>query len=63
MAFKITVDRKKCTGCAACTVVCPDNFEMKGDKSQPRKPRVEKLTCEKEAEAGCPVQAIKIAKA
>jgi len=63
MAFKITVDKGKCIGCGACAAVCPGSFEMKGDKSQPKKPRVEKLTCEKEAEVGCPVQAIKISKA
>ncbi len=62
MAFKIEVDEGKCIGCGACAAVCPDSFEMKGGKSQPKNPRVEKLTCEKEAEAGCPVQAIKIEK-
>ena len=62
MAFKITVDREKCTGCEACTVVCPDSFEMKDGKSRPKKPRVEKLTCEKEAETECPIQAIKVTK-
>lgn len=62
MAFRITVDRKKCIGCGACAAVCPGSFEMKGGKSQPKKPKVEKLTCEMAAEAGCPVQAIRVMK-
>ncbi len=62
MAFRIEVDREKCTGCRACVAVCPGSFEMKGGKSSPKKPRVERLTCEKEAEAGCPVQAIRVSR-
>lgn len=63
MAFKISVDKGKCIGCAACTAVCPGSFVMKDGKSSPKKPKVDKLTCEKEAESGCPVQAIKVEKA
>ncbi len=62
MAFRIDVDKEKCIGCGACAAVCPGSFEMKDGKSYP-KPKVEKLTCEKEAEAGCPVQAIRVTKA
>ena len=62
MAFRIEVDREKCIGCMACTMVCPGSFEMNGGKSRPKKAKIEKLTCEKEAESGCPVQAIRITK-
>jgi len=62
MAFKIEVDREKCIGCAACTAICPKGFEMRGGKSYPKRAKVERLSCEKDAEAGCPVQAIKVSK-
>jgi len=61
MAFKIKVDKEKCIGCGSCTAVC-SNFKMKDGKSVPIKASVEKVTCEKEAESICPVQAISIAK-
>ena len=35
---------------------------MKDGKSSPVKEKVEKITCEHEAESACPVQAIKIEK-
>jgi len=58
MAHKITVDEDKCIGCGACSATCPANFEMKEGKAHVKTAEVEKLTCEKDAEAGCPVQAI-----
>ncbi|MAH45760.1 ferredoxin [Candidatus Pacearchaeota archaeon] len=60
MGHKISVDKKKCIGCGNCSAVCPGSFELKGNKAVAKKPVVEKLTCEKEAEAGCPVQAISV---
>lgn len=63
MAFKIEIDREKCIGCAACEAICPNSFEMRGGKSWAKKARIEKLTCEKDAEAGCPVQVIRVSKA
>jgi len=60
MTHKIIVDRDKCIGCGACVATCPGSFEMKEGKSFPIKPEVEKLTCEKDAETGCPVGAISI---
>ena len=62
MAFKIKVDAKKCIGCGSCTAVC-SNFEMKDGKSYPVKDKVDKLSCEREAETICPVSAISIEKA
>lgn len=60
MAHKISVNKSKCIGCGACAAVCPNSFEMKDGKAFVVKSEVEKLTCEKEAEAGCPVDAISV---
>lgn len=57
---KIIVDQDKCIGCGACVATCPKSFEMKEGKAHAIKAEVEKLTCEKDAEAGCPVGAISI---
>lgn len=58
MTHKISVS-KECIGCGSCASIC-ENFEMKGGKAHPKKSEVEKITCEKEAAAACPVNAIKI---
>jgi len=60
MAHKIKIDKAKCIGCGSCSAICSKNFEMKGDKAAVKKSKVEKITCEKEAESACPVQAISI---
>ena len=60
MVHKIVVDQDKCIGCGACTATCPDSFKMAGGKAKPIKSSVETLTCEKDAEAGCPVDAISV---
>lgn len=60
MTHKISVDKKTCIGCGACSAICPASFEMKEGKAYPIKPEIEELTCEKEAEAGCPVNAITV---
>ena len=60
MAHKITVNRDECIGCGACVATCPKSFEMKDGKAHPIKPEVDSLTCEKNAEAGCPVEAISV---
>jgi len=60
--FKIEQDRNACIGCGACTSVCPDNWEMKGDKSHPKKIQVDDIGCNQEAADVCPVQCIKIKK-
>jgi ferredoxin len=61
--FKITQDRNICIGCGACVSVCPDNWEMKGDKSYPKKIELNDIECNQEAVDVCPVQCIKIKKA
>ncbi len=60
MAHKIAVDQEKCIGCGACAATCPASFKLENGKAHPIKPEVEELTCEKEAEAGCPVGAISV---
>jgi len=57
---KILIDRDKCIGCGACVVICPCSFDLEDGKAFPIKPEVEKLTCEKEAEMICPVDAITV---
>ena len=62
MAFKITVDKDACIGCAAC-VSC-DNFEIGDDgKAHAKNETVEEIGCNKEAEEVCPVDAIKVEEA
>ena len=61
---KIKVDANLCIGCGSCANVCPKSFEMKeikGElKAHPKKPTVDKITCEEEAVSICPTQAITI---
>lgn len=60
MTHKISVDKGKCIGCGGCVATCPNAFDMKDGKAHAVKGEVEKLTCEKEAESGCPVDAISV---
>jgi len=60
MAYKIIVDQDKCIGCGACAATCPEAFEMKEGKAHGVKGEIKKLSCEKAAESGCPVDAISI---
>ena len=59
MAHKIAVS-DACIGCGACSATCPKSFAMKDGKAYPIKDEIKELTCEKEAEAGCPVDAISV---
>jgi len=60
MTHKITINQDKCIGCGACVATCPDSFEMDEGKAVALKGEVEKLSCEKDAVAGCPVGAISV---
>lgn len=60
MAHKIMVDQEKCIGCGACAATCPDSFELKDGKAHPKRAEVEEISCEKDAESGCPVNAISV---
>jgi ferredoxin len=55
--MKITLDKKKCIGCGACAACCPEVFEMKGGKANP-KVKESNAPCVKQAAEGCPVKAI-----
>ena len=57
---KISVDQDTCIGCGACVAICPKSFRMVNGKAQPTKLEVKKVDLEKEAEASCPVSAIKV---
>lgn len=55
----MSVDKEKCIGCGSCAALCPEVFEMKGDKAIVKADSTDKL-CAKEAADACPIQAIKI---
>ncbi len=57
---KISVNQETCIGCGACAASCPASFEMKDGKAHAKKSSVSKISCEKDAESVCPVQAISI---
>ncbi|MBU0666560.1 MAG: ferredoxin [Nanoarchaeota archaeon] len=64
--YKIKQDLNECIGCAACTAVCPNNWEMvniKGEeKAKPKKVEFDEDELEenKEAAESCPVEIIHI---
>jgi len=60
MVHRISVDRDKCIGCGACSATCPGSFVLKDGKAVVLKSEVAELSCEKDAEAGCPVGAISV---
>jgi ferredoxin len=60
--MKVTVDEETCIGCEACVDICPDVFEMSGDKAVTKMSEVPDhlmKSC-KEAAEGCPVEAIQL---
>jgi len=57
---KVTVNQKLCIGCGACVSTCPETFVLKGGKAFVKKKKFDDVSCEKEAESGCPVGAIKV---
>lgn len=61
MAVVIEHKRELCIGCGACAAVCPENWAMKSDgKSVPKKTKLDKVGCNKQASDGCPVSCIKV---
>lgn len=60
--MKAHVDRDVCIGSANCTQTCPEVFQLEEGKSKvivDAVPKEAEAKC-REAEAGCPVQAISI---
>jgi ferredoxin len=57
---KIKVNRETCIGCGACISICPASFEMFEGKAREKKSEIKKITCEKDAAEGCPVNAISV---
>ena len=59
MAYEVTVDHEKCTGCGECVEVCPvDVYELQDEKSVPVNAE-ECLGCESCVEV-CPNEAITV---
>lgn len=60
--MKVTVDEEACIGCGACVDICPDVFQMQGDKAAVSIQELsdENIKCAKEAEDTCPVDAIAV---
>ena len=58
--MRVRVDSELCSGDEICTQVCPEIFEMEGDKAVAK---IEEVTedlrpCAKEAADSCPSEAI-----
>jgi len=58
--YRIIFHEDRCIGCGACQAVCPENWELHGDKSRPKKLELEELSCNEEAKNVCPTGAIEI---
>jgi ferredoxin len=60
--YKIIHEREKCIGCGSCVAICPNNWEMKGEKSRPKKIELDEIGCNQEAADSCPVECIHVQK-
>jgi ferredoxin len=60
--MKVRVDPELCTGDEICTQLCPEIFEMQGDKAVAKMEEVtdDLKDCAKEAADSCPSEAITI---
>jgi len=63
--YAIEFDLEACIGCGACVSVCPENWQLEGDKSHPLKKKItdKELSCNQKAEEICPVRCIKVVEA
>ena len=60
--YRIIHEREKCIGCGSCAAICPENWELKGEKSRPKKTILEEIGCNQEAADSCPVECIHVEK-
>jgi len=60
MAVKIVHDIKACIGCGACAAICPENWEMSGDKSRCKNTAPKAVGCNRQAADSCPVSCIHV---
>jgi len=61
MAVKITIDRERCVGAAACVAIAPEVFQLDDeDKAVVIDPEGAPIEDIREAEARCPTQAISV---
>jgi ferredoxin len=52
----VKIDKNRCIGCGTCASICPQVFELKGDKANVKAQK--NLPCVKDAIESCPVNAI-----
>lgn len=57
---KIVFNVKDCIGCGACAAVCPENWDMDGDKAKCLNLSPKDVGCNKDAADTCPVSCIKV---
>lgn len=66
---RIVHRREECIGCGACVAVCPQYWEMKGDKSHLKGSKkkgeneileIDEVGCNKDAANSCPVECIEV---
>jgi len=69
--IKVILEVDKCIGCGFCEAVCPEYWELQGEKTALKGSKkigknfeleLDKAGCCEEAANGCPVQCIKINK-
>jgi ferredoxin len=56
---KIIIDEDACIGCGTCVALCPDNFELRGDKAVVITKELDDINCVNDAIESCPTTAIK----
>ncbi|MFA5141676.1 MAG: ferredoxin [Candidatus Woesearchaeota archaeon] len=64
--YKIIFKKDECIGCGACTVQCPENWELAEEggmyKAKPKKLVLDNIGKNQEAKEVCPVNCIDIIK-
>ena len=58
--FRIKFEKEKCIGCGTCAALCPENWELKGEKARPKKTELNEAGCNRDAEQSCPVSCIHV---